>query len=327
MRLEYDDLKESIQRFINNIYTVQDIKAFPFLQQHSNILEEEMDNYWEESSEIYSSSIDREKYREEAKVLLDKLRKKERRINFPVFLRYAALFVLVLISGVSLYWFLSEYKENKEPVLYTEIYVENGKRVSISLPDGSRVTLNSGSYLRYPSEFRGSSREIELNGEIFLNVRPDSLRPFIVRTEQAKIKVLGTSFNVKAYTSDQQVFVSVKSGKVQVDLPDASMRLRPDEMLILNKENGELEKRNIDNRKTTAWMKGELYFNQTPVASVAKELERIYNCTIQIENDAIKQELVYGEHSNENLDSVLKSLEYVLGIKYKKEGTNVILYK
>jgi ferric-dicitrate binding protein FerR (iron transport regulator) len=74
-------------------------------------------------------------------------------------------------------------------------------------------------------------------------------------------------------------------------------------------------------------MKGELYFNQTPVASVAKELERIYNCTIQIENDAIKQELVYGEHSNENLDSVLKSLEYVLGIKYKKEGTNVILYK
>ena len=98
-------------------------------------------------------------------------------------------------------------------------------------------------------------------------------------------------------------------------------------MIILYKNNGEFEKRHVDNKKISAWINGELYFNQTPISVVAKELERCYNCTIEIEGEGLKDELVFGEHSNESLESVLKAIEYAVGIKNRKEGERIILYK
>lgn len=330
MKLNNVSVRESIKRLTDGIYTTKDVYTLSDLRQDVSPLAEAMDKCWEESGYIRTSAAEHEQYKAEAGRLLNKLKQKERGFRLTAIIyKYAAVMALLLLSAVSLLWIHNATKEGTtdEEFIFSEIYVPNGQKKSLILSDGTQVTLNAGSYLRYPSTFKGTTRIIEIDGEAFLNVSPDAHRPFIVHTENVDIKVLGTSFNVKAYQNDQQVMVSVCSGKVQVDLPEASMNLKPDEIMILDKTNGELEKRQINSRKTTAWMSSGLFFYKTPITVVIQELERHYNCTIEIENETIKQEVVYGEHSNESLESVLNALDYALGIKHRKDGSRIILYK
>lgn len=328
MKQENPQIKDTIKRFVDDIYTTKDIDTLSDLRQSTKPLETEMDRCWEDSVHIHTTDTDYEKHKDEAYALLNRLKRKEQKFNFSSFYRYAAVVAVLIVSTISvLFLVLKEDTIKENATLYSELYVANGEHKTLVLPDGSQATLNSDSYIRYPAKFTGKTRMIEINGEVFLNVHPDSTQPFIVRTEQVDIKVLGTSFNVKAYTADPLLTVSVRTGKVQVDMPEATMNLRPNEMIILNKDNGEFEKRNVDSRKVSAWMNGQLYFNQTPISVVAKELERCYDCTIEIEGENLKNELVFGEHSNESLESVLKAIEYAVGIKNRKEGKRIILYK
>lgn len=294
---------------------------------YSGLPEKEMDDCWEELQETATSPEEYEKYKLEARQLLDRIKKKDRRINLAPVLKYTAVIALILALGTGIYLIVANITAGQADPVYAELYAANGERKSIILPDGSEATLNAGSRLRYPSQFTGDTRTIEIDGEAFLKVRPDKEKTFIVKTQQLDVKVLGTSFNIKAYNSDPHASVSVRTGKVQIEMEDANMNLLPDEMVILNKTNREIEKRKIESRKISSWTTGELYFNKTPISVVAKELERYYNRTIEIEDKETIKELVYGEHSNENLESVLKSLEYVSGIKNRKEGDKIILYK
>lgn len=328
MKQDDHPIKDIIERYVDDRYTTKDIDVFAGLdhRQHIEPWEIEMDRCWEDSA--HTSTVELEKYRAEAQTLLNNLKRKKRRSGLTSFCKYAAAIAVLLVSGFSLLLLFGKDKNHEEPVVYSEIYVARGERGSLTLPDGTHITLNSDTYLRYPSHFKENTRKIEVNGEIFLQVAPDSSKPFIVHTERVEVNVIGTSFNVKAYATDRLVMVSVRSGKVQVNMPEARMKLKSDEMIILDKDNGELEKRTIDSRRTTSWMTGGLYFNKTTIEIVAKELERYYNCTIAIEGEMLKKEVVCGEHSNENLDAVLKALEYAVGIKNRKEEEDrIILYR
>lgn len=327
MKQDELSLREAIERLKDGIYTTQDVNTLSDLRQDVTPLEEAMDKCWEESAYIQTSAAEHEQYKAEAQCLLKKLKRKEQGFRIASVYKYAAVVALLLLSGMSLLWLQSQERTGDTQEVYSELYVPHGQTDSLTLPDGTQVILNSDSRIRYPKRITGNKRLIEIDGEAFLTVSPDTNRPFIVRTDSVDITVLGTSFNVKAYRGDQQVMVSVRSGKVQVNLPEASMNLKPDEMVILNKTNGELEKKQIDSRKTTAWMTGGLFFNKTPLTSVLKELERRYKCIIEIEDESIRQEIVYGEHSNESLESVLNAIDYALGIKHRREDNRIILYK
>ncbi|MDD2437650.1 MAG: FecR domain-containing protein [Massilibacteroides sp.] len=327
MKQDNRSVNKIIKRYVDGIYTIKDLNALSNLRQNTESLSEAMDQCWEDSTQISTSAVEHEKYRNEAQLLLNKLKRKERGFRFISVYKYAAAITILLISGLSLFLLYTTIPNRQEEVVYSKIYVANGEKESLTLSDGTQITLNSGSYLRYPSRFSGNKRIIEINGEAFLQVHHDAEKQFIVRTQKVDVKVLGTSFNVKAYDEDEQVMVSVRTGKVQVDLPEASMNLKPDEMIILDKTSGELERRSIDSHKTTTWITGGLFFNKTNMETVAKELERCYNCNIEIENDALKKEVVYGEHSNESLESVLKAIAYAVGIKHRVEGDKIILYK
>ena len=140
------------------------------------------------------------------------------------------------------------------------------------------------------------------------------------------MRVLGTRFDVKSYSSDEIVSVDVESGKVQVDLPEAMMRLQTKEQILINTASGEYSKRR-EERSVAVWRKGGLRFNSTPIRDVAKELERMYNCRIAFSDGQEFNNLISGEHDNKSLEAVLQSIEYTSGIHYKKEGNNVLLFK
>ena len=117
-----------------------------------------------------------------------------------------------------------------------------GESRQIRLPDGTQLILNSCSRVRYPSSFVEDERQIELEGEAYFQVQRNEKQSFIVRTARFDVRVLGTCFDVIAYSSDEVVSVDVESGKVQVDLPEAMMRLQAKEQVSINTLSGEYSK-------------------------------------------------------------------------------------
>ncbi|WP_129698991.1 FecR family protein [Parabacteroides goldsteinii] len=317
-----------LKRFVDGLYTRKDaddlLKHFHAGKYNAEI-SEAMDNVWEEMEEDEVSSLQHQQYREEARLLLSRIRKPEKRFSFIPYLRYVAIVAVILSIGWGGFRLI---RSNQEKVLtYTEVHVKNGEHKRIILPDGTSVTLNAGSYLRYPREFITDVRRIEMNGEAFFEVTRDEEKPFLIHTKDADVKVLGTSFNVKAFDMDEQLTVSVQTGKVQVDLPEAMMRLLPDEQFVMDKTKGEFQKRNEDARLSTVWIKGGLYFNRTPIRTVVNELVRMYNRTIEFAPGAEYDDYIYGEHDNKSLEAVLKSIQYSTDIKYRIENDKIVLYK
>lgn len=317
-----------LKRFVDGLYTRKDaddlLKHF-HAGKYNTEISEAMDTVWEEMEEDEVSSLQHQQYREEARLLLSRIRKTEKRFSFIPYLRYVAMVVIILSIGWGGFRLI---RSNQEKVLtYTEVHVKNGEHKRVILPDGTSVTLNAGSYLRYPREFITDVRRIEMNGEAFFEVTRDEEKPFLIHTKDADVKVLGTSFNVKAFDMDEQLTVSVQTGKVQVDLPEAMMRLLPDEQFVMDKTKGEFQKRNEDARLSTVWIKGGLYFNRTPIRTVVNELVRMYNRTIEFAPGAEYDDYIYGEHDNKSLEAVLKSIQYSTDIKYRIENDKIVLYK
>ena len=317
-----------LKRFVDGLYTPKDaddlLKHF-HAGKYNTEISEAMDTVWEEMEEDEVSSLQHQQYREEARLLLSRIRKPEKRFSFIPYLRYVAIVAVILSIGWGGFRLI---RSNQEKVLtYTEVHVKNGEHKRVILPDGTSVTLNAGSYLRYPREFITDVRRIEMNGEAFFEVTRDEEKPFLIHTKDADVKVLGTSFNVKAFDMDEQLTVSVQTGKVQVDLPEAMMRLLPDEQFVMDKTKGEFQKRNEDARLSTVWIKGGLYFNRTPIRTVVNELVRMYNRTIEFAPGAEYDDYIYGEHDNKSLEAVLKSIQYSTDIKYRIENDKIVLYK
>lgn len=317
-----------LKRFVDGLYTRKDaddlLKHF-HAGKYNTEISEAMDTVWEEMEEDEVSSLQHQQYREEARLLLSRIRKPEKRFSFIPYLRYVAMVVIILSIGWGGFRLI---RSNQEKVLtYTEVHVKNGEHKRVILPDGTSVTLNAGSYLRYPREFITDVRRIEMNGEAFFEVTRDEEKPFLIHTKDADVKVLGTSFNVKAFDMDEQLTVSVQTGKVQVDLPEAMMRLLADEQFVMDKTKGEFQKRNEDARLSTVWIKGGLYFNRTPIRTVVNELVRMYNRTIEFAPGAEYDDYIYGEHDNKSLEAVLKSIQYSTDIKYRIENDKIVLYK
>lgn len=319
--------KSDLHRYLDDLYTKDEAKNLLHRlcdKDNSELFEDLAAEVWDESgTQQPNTDLEREKYKKEAHALLKHIEHSKRtwfRRVISVAASVAAV-VFIVLGSIGYLEYMNEQK-----VTYTEVKTTFGERKQVLLPDGTTLVLNSCSSVRYPNHFLGSTRAVTLEGEGYFKVARDEKFPFIVKTGNFDVRVLGTRFNVKAYSTDEIVSVSVESGKVQVDLPEAMMRLVAQEQILINTISGEYSKRK-EERRVAGWIQGTFCFNSTPIRDVAKELERVYNCHITFAPDEEFNNLISGEHDNKGLDSVLKSIAYVSGIKYKREGRNILLYK
>lgn len=314
-------------RYLDNLYTTED--AHKLLDELADptcneVLEELASNAWDESSsQQLFTDLEREEYKREAHQLLKHIEHKKR-----TWIRRIALVSVGIAAMLCLVWGGFSYLnyKNEQQIVYMEASTSYGECKQFLLPDGTQLVLNACSRVRYPNSFIGEERKIELEGEGFFRVHRNEKQPFIIKTSRFKIHVLGTSFNVKSYASDEIVSVEVESGKVQVDLPEAMMRLQAKEQIRINTVSNEYNKCR-EERPVAVWQKGGLRFNSTPIRDVAKELERMYNRQIIFAKGQEFKNLISGEHDNKSLEAVLQSMEYTSGIRYKKEGDFILLYK
>lgn len=316
------------RRYLDDLYTTEDARKLMDELQRSerstDKLEELAADVWEESSDCKPrTDLEREQYKKEARLLLKHIAHKKRMWFRRVTLAVAstAAVVCLIVGSISYIRYIDQ-----QQISYLEASTSFGERKEIQLPDGTLLTLNSCSHVRYPNRFSDKERRVELEGEGYFRVYPNEKQPFIVDARHFDVRVLGTCFNVKSYSSDELVSVDVESGKVQVDIPEAMMRLQAKEQVLINTVSGEYNKRH-EERAVAVWRKGSLRFNSTPIRDVAKELERMYNCRITFSEGQKFNNLISGEHDNKNLDAVLQSIGYTSGIRYKKSGNQILLYK
>lgn len=245
-------------------------------------------------------------------------------------LRIAA--VILVVVSVTLIW--NSVKRGQIDQTLTAINSKTlekstgfGELSKVILSDGSNVELNAGSLIRFTEKFSGQTREVRLNGQAYFNVARNENKPFIIKTGVLQVTVLGTSFDVKSFDDDDYAMVTVVSGQVKVNSPEEEFIITPNEQVYFQKSTGKLIKRKVEAENFVKWTKETLYFNQTPVKEMVRQLERWYNVKIVVNDSGLFSKTVTGEYTNEKLTFILKSLEFSLHIKYEIKGNEIILSK
>lgn len=214
---------------------------------------------------------------------------------------------------------------NKDQLSLTSaIIVPHGKTSRMTLPDGTQVWLNAGTHFFFPEKFDGDKREVILEGEAFFDVRPDEEHPFIVRTGDLQIRVLGTMFNVSAYSSDPCVETVLTEGSVQIrhnrkHFLEKPVLLYPNEMASYTRSTGESRVTRVDPEDHILWKEGILKFNQMELNRIMKKLERYYNVSFLFRNPLSESIRVNGKlEMNEDFDEVLARIERVSNLKINR---------
>ena len=210
---------------------------------------------------------------------------------------------------------------------YSTIISKEGNH-EVTLPDGSKITLNVDSKLTFPKAFSDSLREVTLTGEAFFDITHNQKKPFIVNANKIKIKVLGTSFNVKSYNMDEKIETTLVTGKVElIKDKETPVILSPSQKAVFYKSQNKLKIEKVNSSNVIAWRDGKLIFNNTSMTDVVADLERKYNVKFIINSPKLLAYEYTGTFDNLTIDEVLGLLVISSPIKYsEKDGKNYPRY-
>jgi ferric-dicitrate binding protein FerR (iron transport regulator) len=215
---------------------------------------------------------------------------------------------------------------------FADIIVEapEGSRTMTVLPDGTKVWLNAGSRLIYSQGFGLKNRSVCLDGEGYFDVKRNERLPFSVRTNSLKVNDLGTTFNLRDYTEDEEAVISLIEGKVNFATGKAGRlyEMSPNQKAVYNKSTGQVDIYGNMATASTQWTKGKITLNGQPLTEVARLLERSYGVHITIANSALCERHFYGEfqQGQQSIYAVLNALAATGKLKYKKTPNGIVLY-
>ena len=218
-----------------------------------------------------------------------------------------------------------EESTEEKPVKSNELVIPRGGENTVILADGTTVHLNAGSKLTYPVRFAGKRRVVALEGEAYFDVVKDETRPFIVQTHLGEVTVLGTAFNINAYT-DASVYTTLVHGKVQFSSSSiGTIILSPGEQAVVS-ANGS-EKRMVDLDEYVGWVDGRYVFNNRPLGEIMQTFERWYDIQVYYETPHLR-DITYSGNLKRygTINSFLDALELTGDLTYKISGRNILIY-
>lgn len=211
-----------------------------------------------------------------------------------------------------------EKLQGSDATTYNILKVPFGKRSELILADGSKLWVNSGSIVKFPSKFNDNKRTIYLEGEIYIEVTKDSLKPFHVETSNFNVNVYGTTFNVKAYknSTEEQKVVLVEGSVGVATIDNMKATMTPNESLEITAS--KLVKENVDTEIYTSWKNGYLIFDNKPLEGVLIELSRYYNVTFLAPDKELINKRCTGKiYLSSNLNDVLETISTLSGSSFK----------
>jgi transmembrane sensor len=275
------------------------------------------------------------------------------------FWRVAAIFIMAFTVGGAIFFNLGKRQSGLSKLGFNEIIVPRGGRAQFILNDGTKVTLNAESKLRYNSRYGIKDREVELEGEGYFEVAKDKSRPFIVSTSHIKVRALGTEFNVKAYPTDKTIETTLVQGSVKVEnsntaIGSGSVVLKPNQKLTYFKDDATMLEESANERPNkvntshsptvstisaihsllaenvnvvslVSWKENRWVIEKQSLSKLAVDMERKFDIHIQFESEKLRNFRFTGTLFDESLEQVLQVMSYSAPINYKIKGKDVVI--
>lgn len=259
----------------------------------------------------------------DSSILVEEPSADRKRILFGTFMKVAAVIAILLMSGL-LYM---QIKNSNEDYGMQSISVPAGQYVNLSLPDGTQVWLNARTKIEYPVSFNKKQRIVKLDGQAYFEVVHNEDKPFIVETSKGNVSVLGTKFDVMAYSGEDDFVATLMDGKVKVDLasdPSQSLILSPNTRAVLR--DGKLEVSGIEDYDAYRWKEGLISFNNASFGSIMRDFEKIYGLKINIENTHVGKYSYTGKFRFvDGIDYALRVLQRDIKFEYQRDPETHII--
>lgn len=307
---------------------------YRFFEGHATVDEMKSVKEWTEASEENNRLFRRERKLFNAMVLVGHSKesgiptKENKKKNYFIreFLKIASI-IIITVGVTAALFSIGKDKEDVNIAMQT-ITVPAGQRVNLDLPDGTNVWLNAGTKMQYPVSFMQGKREVILDGEAYFEVAHNEKSPFVVHTHALDVEVLGTKFNVEAYSKRKVFETSLIQGKVRVKSPDnekVSVTLLPNYKTTL--KSGKLVVSKIDDYNVYRWKEGLYCFKNKPFAEIMQDLERYYDLNIQLDKQSIAKVALTGKFRiSDGLDYALRVLQNDVAFSYRRDKDNDVIY-
>lgn len=270
--------------------------------------------------------------------------------------RYAAMIAIVFSIGMWTAWTLNSKPEEQ---LLQSIEVSLGSKSRITLPDGSKVWLNSGSKLTYQDGFGRKNRTLSLDGEGCFDVIKNKELPFEVHSGNVKIRVLGTKFNMKSYSEDENTKVTLIEGSLNVSTDSGTntgKTIIPNQQVVINKQSNKLIVKSVNAFNYALWtetkkeeivaktvtrdkklpnmvvpnvtLRNILFFDEEPLNQIIRDLERAFNVSIELKEENLGTEKFYADfRNNETIYDILRIITMNNDLRYEIKDNKIIISK
>ncbi|MEI6945787.1 FecR domain-containing protein [Paraflavisolibacter sp. H34] len=232
---------------------------------------------------------------------------------------WKAAAILLLVVGSAL---LAFFLRREAPV--AQLAVQSQKEVlHQTLPDGSEVTLNKNSRLRYPEKFKGDTRSVALEGEAFFEITPDRKKPFVITVNEVTVRVVGTTFNIRARNGLTEVVV--ETGVVQVSRRGQVAELHPAERITVSPGDGALQKEPLADHLHDAYRTGEFVCDHTPLWKLVAVLNEAYGSRIVIARPQLRSLPLTTTFRHQSLDTILDIIAQTLELEVVRKDDQIFL--
>lgn len=232
----------------------------------------------------------------------------------------AVAVLLVAVSGI-FFW-----QKREEASQHRYVFeVAYGGKGQITLSDGTKVWLNAGSTLSYGSDFN-KKREVELNGEGYFEVTKKNGKPFVVRSGDYELTVLGTKFDLSAYPDEKLITAALVEGSVRVECSNEVRHMTPDQTLSFDKKKEEFVELDALAKQSCAWKENNIEYDNIAMSDLFSKLNRKFNVDIRVNSEQIlNEEVRVSFRNNENVDEILSALKELVPMQVERQGNTITI--
>jgi len=318
MGIEFNDIDDLIGKVLSNEATAEEIREVEAWRKASP----ENEKYYSGLQVIFSRAALIDFNEDEAwKKVQSKLRKKKAKTIYWQPLRIAAGIVLILTAGIFTFRYFNRSKETQTLAL-----VSDNKVLENTLPDSSTVTLNKKSSIEFKYDPKQKTRRVKLKGEGYFDVKHEEEKPFVIEADEALVRDIGTSFNLKSYPGKDTVEVVVTSGVVQFyTLKDPGMMINAGETGIYSKRAKVFTKIAKADTNKLAYKTRVFSFHATDLRSMIEQINEVYDSKIRLANEDIARCQLTVTFRNDDLDHMVEIISETLGLTVERNKKEIIL--
>lgn len=320
--MDKENCLKIFERYISGEATADEVSQLKLFMENNDSISKWIENQILNSSDEIESSIKMrmlDNIRSQTNYSISTNIQENRQKNSKFYLRRISNIAAILLPFVIMlgaYLFLKP--QNVESF---EVIADMGEKASLTLPEGSKISINSGSKIIYYSDYNSKNRDIELEGEAYFDVSHNPQKPFTVQCKDIRVKVLGTSFGIKAYENEDIISVVLNSGIIQLITPEEEIDMKPNERIIYNRKTQKTSLEVVNAEDYTDWRKNRLRFEDESLEVIMNTVSRMHNIDIVFNNSAVKEQRFTGTIDNTNIETVLNAIKLTSPIDYNiKDG-------